>query len=156
MWKGYFNIENIPEWVCPICNKGILIGDKKTLIVTEYEHSKAEHSDENWEPLWISGNFSGFIKCNSSKCKEKVVVIVTTSVEEDNYYDETYDAVFQTYYDRLQPKLFVPTLNIFEIQTEIPENIKSQIQEAFYLFFVDSSACSNKIRIVVEFIMDAF
>ena len=155
-WKNGFSVDYIPDWICPTCKKGILRGSKENFTINEDSLSQSYHTDDDWEPFWISGNFSGNLKCNNEKCNETVVVIGEMKLQDETVYKEEYGDTYQQFYEELTPKLFIPGLEIFNLQNEIPENIKSQINEAFYLFFVDNAACANKIRIVVELIMDAF
>ena len=43
---------------------------------------------------------------------------------------------------------------MFELSTAISPNIKILIDDAFSLYFIDNSACANKIRIAIEGILD--
>lgn len=156
IWKYGFTVEKIHEWACPTCKKGILIGNRKNFNIQEDNASVKIRTESYWEPEWLSGVFTAIIHCNNSKCQEKVAVIGEMSVEEENIYDEDeYDSGYRAY-EILKPKLFIPTLEIFPLNEKLPVQIRINILEAFSLFHADSSSCANKIRIVVENLMNAF
>lgn len=156
IWKNYFRKNEVPEWNCPTCKKGILKGGEKCFTVSEDSESIKNYSCEDWEEFFRKGVFCGTLKCNNSNCDENVAVIGEMSVIEESFYAKDLDTIIENYLELLKPKLFIPSLEIFILHEFIPENIKSQIKEAFSLFFVDNSSCANKIRIVVELIMDEF
>ena len=156
IWKNHFKKNEIPEWNCPTCKKGILKGDEKNFIISEDSETIKNYSWEDWEEFFRKGVFCGTLKCNNSNCDENVAIIGEMSVIEESFYAEEVDDVIETYTELLKPKLFIPSLEIFTLIESIPENIKYQIKEAFSLFFTDNSSCANKIRIVVELIMDEF
>ncbi|WP_207514993.1 DUF4145 domain-containing protein [Longitalea luteola] len=152
IWKNWFTENNIPSWPCPSCNKGTLIGDKKDIKSYEAISSQKLHREEDWDPEQIWGQFTGNLKCDV--CEETVVIAGKMAVEAEHVYDEQYEGYNFEYIEILQPNIFVPTLNIFELHKDVPEEVCNAIKESFKLFWIDSSSCANKIRTVVELIMD--
>jgi hypothetical protein len=59
-----------------------------------------------------------------------------------------------TYEEELTPIVFIPSLKIFEYDSDLPEELRKAIDESFELFWTDPSSCCNKIRIVIELIMN--
>ena len=54
----------------------------------------------------------------------------------------------------LYPKLFLPTLAIFDIHKDVPSSIVNLIFESFELYWIDEGSYANKIRIVIEHLLD--
>jgi hypothetical protein len=156
IWKNQFKRNEIPEWNCPTCKKGILKSNEKNFSIKEDSSTIKHRGSEDWEEFWRNGIFCGTLKCNNSSCYENVAIIGEMSVVEESYYLEEIGDMIESYSELLKPKLFIPSLEIFALHEFIPKNIKTQINEAFSLFFVDNSSCANKIRVVVELIMDEF
>jgi len=154
IWKNWFRTEDVPAWPCPTCNKGILIGGKKDIKVYENVTSAAYRRDSDWEPYWISGHFTGVLKCNNEKCEERVVVSGEMAVDEAHEYDTEFQGWNFSYIEVLKPQIFIPSLNIFQFHKDVPKQISEAIGESFKLFWIDSSSCGNKIRTIIEIIMD--
>jgi hypothetical protein len=153
IWKNNFNTDNIPNWPCPHCSIGILESNKGSFSVMETEASKRFQKELAWEPEWTDGVFSGILTCNNNKCNEKTIVSGKMSVEASYFYDKDGNQD-QSYEESLTPLLFIPALKVLEISSECPAEIEEAVIESFKLFWVDSSSCCNKIRIVVELIMN--
>jgi hypothetical protein len=153
IWKNDFTSENIPNWICPHCSLGILEAGKTDFNIIETEASKRAKKEVEWEPEWINGNFTGILKCSSNKCAEMTIVCGEMSVAYGIAYDEMGNQEYP-YSEELSPLLFVPALKIIELDANYPEIIETAIIESFKLFWIDSSSCCNKIRIVIELIMN--
>lgn len=155
LWKNSFDTSNIPKWTCPTCEKGTLTGNVDDFIINEGSLSLSYHKMEEWEPEWISGRFTGQLICENVLCREKVAIIGLMEVqcEQVEIRAEYYDYIST---EALTPELFIPGLKVFKLLEGIPENIAQQTKDAFYLYWVDSSACANKIRSVVELILNFF
>ena len=133
---------------------GSLIGPKENIKVVESRASQKARSDDDWTPDWISGSFGGTLKCNNVKCGESVLIMGIMSVEDDVEYDEETGMGNLTFSEELFPVAFIPTINIFTIHLDAPGPIKAAVLEAFKVYWIDIASCGNKIRIVVESIMD--
>ena len=93
LYKRGFSKENLPEWLCPACQKGILQQVEGAFKYEETALSKEAHSHEAWEPEWITYSYSNTLKCSNSNCGEIVFNIGDGSVdwdisEGDNGYPE--------------------------------------------------------------------
>lgn len=156
IWKYQFKRNEIPEWNCPTCKKGILKGVIGSLSIKDDSSTTKNCGWSEWEPDWRKGVFSGILQCNNGNCDENVAIIGEMSVIEESHYIEEIDDMIESYIELLKPKLFIPSIEIFPLHEFIPDNLRTQIKEAFSLFFVDNSSCANKIRIVIEQILDEF
>jgi len=154
IWKNPFKTTEVPGWTCPTCDKGILQASKKDFTVIESPSSVEAHSHEAWEPDWITGHFSGLLKCSNERCGDRIGIIGEMSMtdEPDDDYDGSYFGL--KFVEILNPTYFFPHLKIFQIHPDVPEEIKEAINNSFKLYWVDTASCANKIRIVVELIMD--
>lgn len=153
-FKDKFTLENIPQWNCPICNKGQLKGDKNTIEILETLSSQKERIEEDWCPEMYAGNFRGVLKCSNNLCKENVLLIGQSFLEEVfiPIKDQSQFEIIHELY--LYPKLFLPTLAIFNINKDVPNSIVNLIYDSFELYWIDDGSCANKIRIVVEHLLD--
>ena len=148
-----FHKTSQPEWVCPICNRGILKGKKDSFIRIEHKESAVAHRHPDWEPEWITYSYSCQFVCTNSKCEETVFNVGTGTVEQEiDYSDE--QGYYQTYFDLFTPTYFVPHLNLFQISPTTPRNIRDAINKSFELFFANPSAAANQLRIALEHLLD--
>lgn len=154
IFKNSFIANNIHEWTCPTCNKGILRTDNKNVKTYESAGSLKLHGDEAWEPEWMSGIFLGLLKCSNTTCGETVVMTGDYRSYEGHEYDHINDRVDIVVENHLTPTCFNPPLHIFTIHKDVPQAIKEEIVNAFNVFWLDTSSCANKIRVIVELIMD--
>lgn len=155
LWNKEFTLDKTPLWTCPYCNQGQLIGNKTNIKIIESENSKKLREDSSWEQIWISGSFGGVLQCINPHCKESIQIIGKMSTLDHcdtNEYGEQISNIYFT--ETLLPVAFFPTLNIFPIHEDVPEEIKNAIIETFKLYWIDMSSCANKIRTVVELILD--
>jgi len=73
--------------------------------------------------------------CSNNECNEKIICSGTAYVD---IYDSKQDSeghiedLYQTYY---KPLFFYPTINIFNIPKDTPEEVKENILKSFNTFF---------------------
>lgn len=155
---GFFVFETEFIAPCPYCNDGKLIIQKEKFINEEdfdsIEDRRKAHDPEtkdqfDWEPDYYSGKFVALLKCN--RCNNKVAVSGTTSLtpilDEDDYPGHAEYCV---------PRSFSPPIKIinFPKSERIDWDMKNLINKSFEIFWVDESACANKIRIALEKLLD--
>src|SRR5688500_13245593 len=74
--------RKMPNWICPICQKGILQKDKESVnTFNTVETNKGAGLFYNSDAL-AQFTFSGYLKCNS--CSERVMISGS-----GKYFDET-------------------------------------------------------------------
>jgi len=156
VWNKRFYYENsILNWNCPRCNSKSLEILKDELIIKETQDSlEMQAKTDYWETEWSILNVSGQIQCRS--CQESLMFIGKGSYEENQYFDhEIEDCV--TDYNLLITFLFIhPIVNIFNIPSSCPSLVRDKIVESFTVYWSDLESCANKIRISLEYLMDAF
>lgn len=142
-----FTKENVPPWRCPTCASGTLklVGD----FAIHSDAATETSSGEDWfEPQYSCYVFSGILGCGN--CSEKVVVSGAGNVEEE------YGEDGPGYYTLLTPKFFHPPLRIIElnISDDVPTDVIVYLEKAFQIFWCDADSCVNRLRTVVEYLLD--
>lgn len=151
-------IENDFQLQCPHCDNGLLEMLKETFCEESTETSKKEY-DISEEISSLDTKFITFMRCNSSKCKETVIVSGTKFVDEhdscDCYPLCDEDCVrYPVYTNYYKIEYINSPINIIKISDNVPDTVKSSIKKSFFLFWCDTEASANKIRSASEFIMD--
>lgn len=161
----FFYMNSIPNWKCPTCKYGYLSIDGSFMIKPTHEYQrKLEPSFDEYGQEMPSvegqieghnGRFIGFLKCNSKTCNEFVTVTgnindVWESFEDPNYGWGTGDETTSLYY----PRYFDPPIGYIEISSSYPIEIQNELEKCFTLYWIDNSACANRIRTVVELLLD--
>lgn len=146
LFEESFSLDHFPEWVCPTCNNGKLHVDKP-FISQELVRSKNAHTEEDWEPESKHEKFYGDLVCNSKKCGEKVTIAGRIEYWLDEEMEEANkERLLQK---KFYPEYFYPYLKLFALPIDFPFELEEPIETIFKLFWVDSSACANAIRIMV-------
>ncbi|TAF58759.1 MAG: DUF4145 domain-containing protein [Flavobacterium sp.] len=155
-WKNPFETTAVPEWTCPTCNKGVLKALRTDFTVIESLSSKEAREHPEWEPDWVSGRFTGLLKCSNKVCADTIIVSGEMSTKLEPDYDDEYEDIGYEYtsVELLTPTYFSPALNIFQIHQDVPNEIWEAIHNSFKLYWYDTASCANKIRVVIELIMD--
>lgn len=135
---------------CPHCNKGNLELKKDLHNTNQYENNHTYmHSN-------YSKNFSiinqylaavgGLLKCH--RCND----FISFSGEIYGYLNDSNSK----YIYSLNIKYLNPPINIISIEKIYPEIIQKLLIESFSLYWNHSSSCVNKLRIIVEEILNDF
>jgi hypothetical protein len=148
-------IQQVPNWPCPHCNIGTLTFNKDDIKIVATTETIRNKSHAAHEPDWDRGVFRLLMKCSVKSCEEIVAVCGDAKVHFIAYeggedgYNETYDW-------HIQPRYFSQPINLFPLEHYYPKSIFTTLTSAFGLLWYDSASCANKIRSVVELIMDDF
>lgn len=167
------NLKKFPRLPCPTCEDGLLIIIKETIShkhescfkqlpdhpsdVQEYEDDEGntQRPITKWDVEIANGEVyisSFFLECDRESCQE--VVTTCGETKQDGYYDVNDDEPYFVESDYYFPKLFHPTIRIFNYPIKTPENVKKELHKAFSLFWSNPSACANSLRKTVERIID--
>jgi len=138
IYYGYKKAQ-LSKWPCPNCYS---IGLKK-LEIRSYEnnYSKSKRKTKSKE-----GVFVGILKCIHEDCS------CIISVCGDYRMSQNKNKIVEDFF----PLHFNPPIPIFKVAEyeEISFELIEVINMAFRLFWTDLNACSNKIRIVIEQILN--
>ena len=142
-----FTKGSVPPWRCPSCETGRLKLQGEFLV---HSDAATHHSSgEEWfEPENSHYVFTGILCCEN--CQEKVVVSGDGTTEED------YGEDGREYYTLLTPKFFQPSLRIIEpnVSKDVPADVVVYLEKAFQIFWCDADSCVNRLRTVVEVLLD--
>lgn len=153
--KLQFTKSNVPYIACPSCMGGRLVSSENYVTRNDSASTIRNRKEDDWEPEFSCCHFSAVLVCNDPACSETVHVVGEGRVEEVIVdYDEMYGPIgglTEVYI----PHYFVPPLRIFDCPSRTPERVKRDIEASFSVFFADTSAAGNRIRIAVESLLTA-
>lgn len=167
--SDFMAVDKLPSWPCPTCNSGILVLQRKSLRFRESarQFDVEEFGGEDFESNMILGilrfvgkatlmmmvrqaRFHAFLLCNDKSCKEVVTVCGRAKVPSALQKSRVTES--QSHF--ILPEYFSPPLLIFSLPPEYPQEVRMELVKSFSIFFADTSAAANKLRIAVERIMD--
>ena len=144
-----FDVDNFPVFWCSTCLRGQIILERNSIVWDEPNYSILAKDIEGWEPNWRSRRFSARLKCVKSDCGEVAIMTGTMSLQED-----WVDGIGWNNTDLFHPQAITPSPMIFQVPDETPEEIQKILNKCFSLYFQDKNSSMNKMRIVVELILD--
>jgi hypothetical protein len=139
----------MPAWPCPHCRIGVLRLSPETFAHVETRPSKAAHSEEEWDPDWVTYTFSVWAKCSQTTCNEEVAIVGVGGLEPG--WDPEGDMTWNEYFS---PKYCVPMPDIISLPEKCPDEIARALRAAFSTFLAQPGAAANHIRIAVEHLLD--
>ncbi|WP_244489966.1 DUF4145 domain-containing protein [Rhizobium sp. Leaf391] len=139
---------------CPRCGKGKLKTKTDSFVRLEPTHvtHKLEADELRGELSW--GRFSGYLACSAVGCGE--LVVVAGDFEEHYHYqfdEDTGDPIEFTD-TSYKPRIMHPAPPMIEVPKRLGKDAKEHMTRAFDLFWSDAGACANRMRIVVELLLD--
>jgi Domain of unknown function (DUF4145) len=137
--------RRIDGWPCPHCGNGILKAYKNKIHREETKPSKSIQEESGGQYPYSEYYFSGLLKCVN--CSEHISVIGNA---DDYAHAEEGEQSWYFY-----PKLFYPPLLFFSLSSKFPKKISNEIKNSFLLFWADCASSANRVRTVVELIMNA-
>ncbi len=107
----------------------------------------------------LSSIFSECFQCINQECNESVMVIGIKCVEERGYeyFDEEgleLDIPMPILTVKTTIKHIEPPIDLFKIPSGTPIVLIYELKKAFNLFWADSDACANKIRMFTELLLN--
>ncbi|MCM2455375.1 DUF4145 domain-containing protein [Rhizobium sp. CG4] len=137
---------------CPRCRKGTLRMDTKSFQREEPAH--ARFRDDNESARYDVGRFKGFLRCSGKLCGEIVVVAGNFTTEYHDDYDYDTDTPITHKVTSYRPHVMSPAPEIIQYPIRLNDDSKEHLLRSFVLFWVDSAACANRLRIVTEYLLD--
>jgi len=151
LWNSRsFEGQSPSQYPCPKCYIGIL----KEFFLEKKITKEAIFLDAHSYPYGIKYIFSGMYRCSEASCDN--LVSFGGYLEKDiEVPDELPNGQMDTKYITIyKPKYFYPNLRMFELPTEISDDLKEQIDLSFSHYFNDLSSCANRIRAAIEVILN--
>lgn len=147
-FKVNFTENDTPSIICPHCFKGDLKLQKDKFSFDETPNSKESRHHPEWEPDWIKYRYAASficLNCNSNT--------YSCGIGKHRYY-ESYLPEEEVNFPVFYPKYFEPSIPLFSITKDCPENIKDLIIVSFSLAWTDVSAAASKLRIAIELLLN--
>lgn len=143
------------DYKCPACEKGLLKLFRSNFIIKEYKHSERNHSHPDMESNWVESSCSGLFQCNHDNCLELVSFCGDARGDEVEFYsDEIPGGYGVSYVDKIEIKYIHPSPHIILLNKRYPEKVSNILKESFSLYWASPSSCANKLRVVVEEILN--
>ncbi len=154
------DLEPLSDWImenrwptlpCPACHRRTLAPEK--LVTQETEQSERWHSEDHWEPEWISGFFHGTFRCANTSCREVAVAVGDMKV----------DAVFVPgtrnwhgeYGEFLLLRSMLPALPLIDWPDRAPQSVRERVDDASRVLWSDANSAANRLRAAVEELLTA-
>ena len=167
LWKrsAPYSITSLPTWPCPFCGKEALRPDFKSI---KFKTSKRQFDPDSFKmdnfednlflgflaalstaiekSSWVQSRFVGFLDCRS--CGDNVCFSGRA---------EIYKKTSQEGPDhpaRLYPEYFSPSLPVFTLSDQYPEDVRKLLLRSFSLLFTDPPSAANIVRRAIELLLD--
>lgn len=147
--QEYFDDGYPPAWKCPTCGSALKMMPEP---LTKYHGNCASNANEEWFDEEDAGLvFAGSLSCGG--CEGTVVFSGACGVERAYSEDTQVGWEWSTYYI---PHFFYPSLKLIEFPKGdlIPSQLSAAITSSFSLFWADLDACSNRLRMSLELLLD--
>jgi hypothetical protein len=119
----------------------------------ESADSKAAHKEEYWEPEFMHGGFAAQLNCDNPACKN--IVFFSGEINLDVFQDYNGGDTFEVETEWiLLPKYFSQQIHLIPISDRYNNEIANLLLSSFDLFWIDLDSCANKIRTIVENILN--
>lgn len=128
--------------------------DAKSFQREEPQHVRIRHRNEDVDAEW--GRFKGFVRCDRQFCGEIVVVAGNYTTEFHHHYDDDSDTPVTDEATSYRPHIMSPAPEIIQYPKKLNKDSKEHLLRSFALFWADYASCANRLRIVVENLLDQF
>lgn len=147
--KFYFKKEESIDLGCPKCGFKSLECLKLEEKEDDLSISCQQDEGEFWDCESYFGAFVADLKCSS--CGRHYMVCGHSGFVKEIYEDDPSQGLIgiRVYY----PLFFHPTYCLFNID-EYPNDFSRILEQAFSLFWNDLDSCANKLRVLLEELMD--
>lgn len=148
-WLSPFS--RLPAWLCPNCLIGHLKfkSDKDTQ-GHETERSRKHAASQEYAPDYVEHRFSAIMHCDNTACRE-VVSVIGTREGFDDYRPEDGD---DQWTERLHVEAVIPAPVPISIPTNVPASIRTPIEAAATLHWINPASAGNALRQAVERYLD--
>ena len=137
------------DWPCPVCGQKTLEIMQDSFVEEESLGTRKAQNEDWFDYDMSESYFSCMAKCSRAKCGEAVACVGQAGWDRDYQPEEMADEYYQWY----KPLCFVPSLNVFQIPENCPDEVSGPLKAAFSIFLMQQGAAANLIRIAVENIL---
>lgn len=153
MWSVSWGAKyyRLTEFPCPSC-KSTVAFEKESLVKRENQRSRNAHSSEDWTPYDVDIRFSCMLVCKNPMCGEIVAVSGYIDVQEELFYGE--DETTMEFMEYFRPLSMYPAPPVIPVSPNLSSRCQEDLRTAFSLLWVDTAACANRQRVMVEHMLD--
>lgn len=158
-----FDLDDAPLWSCPKCFKQTLrikpLDINYNFLVPSSEGEF--FLDEFGEIPDPEGSFNAQVRCSEANCRRITYISgiakLTPRFSEPNLFSSQEAEIIGSH-TQVTPLFFYPPLDLIPIDSQkyegVPSEIKEMLRSSSILFWVDQKACANRLRQVVEGLLD--
>ncbi len=152
IWKRSYG--SLPPLPCPRCGKSKL-ARKGEIQREEPAHITRELEEQGLQGECSEGSFVALMVCKGAFCGGLVTVAGDYRWDEHFHTGEDGEQDSYTTYDY---RIFSmrPGPPLIEVPKQLNDDAKRHLKKAFELFWTDFASCANRLRIVVEYLLDQF
>lgn len=152
--------DEFPKLKCPFCISGNLLADKSINISFTNKTSQKMY-DVTGEETYLMGEYSYRLICDNNKCKENGIVVGKSDIVENGYDNgldsETGEELHSpgwNYTNRYRIDYISIPVNLIELPENLDRELEKNIKSSYNLFWSDLNSCGNRLRTVVELLLD--
>lgn len=140
---------------CPYCPTGKLkqLGPPD-IVEAGFSVDYRTNNPEDWEVENLVERWSARLRCDEANCGEIVNMIGDTDTVETDVQDQDGQMYWGAREDVLRIRAVFPAPPLFRISGNVPRRVKRQLELAFRLYWIDTSACIARLRTAVEALLD--
>ncbi len=144
LWNRRLNESWMPPWPCPNCLSTLSLVPKSFKNELDGRTKRYQHHEHS-DPESYTGVFACLAQCLRLECKSVCAISGTscTDTDEDGRY-----------YASCRPICITPAIPVIKVPPKCPTSVEDEIKAAFALFWIDNSACLNRIRNALELVLD--
>lgn len=154
IWKKSY--QSFPSFSCPECLEGRLEVSKENEHYFMPRHLQAAYQEHGLYGDHTAGAFHAFMICHREQCGE-VISIVGRYTKQFHFVGRNYNGEPKIDEDtEFTPTAISPAPPIISYSPQLADTPRSHLEKSFELFWVDLGSCANRLRIVVETLLDQF
>ncbi len=154
-WYRVTSKNSLPSLPCPYCSTGKLkqLG-QPDVVEPKFSADYRTNNPEDWEVDNLVERWSARLRCDEPNCGEIVHMVGDTDTVETDVQDEDGQMYWGAREDVLRIRAVFPAPPLFRISDSVPRRVKRQLELAFRLYWIDTSACIARLRTAVEALLD--
>ncbi len=146
LWRPHWQEGDYPSLPCPHCRAPLNFDNDSLSVRTSTHNVQLVELTDMDEAL---SDFSAWLTCGHAKCGQHVTVSGICT------YNYAYDQKGATITERVfSPKTLLPGPPLITLASDIPKSVRGILRASFNLFWLDSEACANRLRVALELILE--
>lgn len=154
-WYRITGKNSLPSLPCPYCQTGKLkqLG-QPDIAEPKFSADYRTNCPDDWEADNLVERWSARLRCDEGDCGEIVNMMGDTDTVETDVQDEDGQMYWGAREEVLRIRAVFPAPPLFRISDSVPRRVKHQLELAFRLYWIDTSACIARLRTAVEALLD--